>query len=102
MLAAMPLAASDTSGWLMRLPLIRQPATAWAQPIRATTAQPWDTKGNRSFRLDHAETALNVHVRIAQIDAGNPEANCRSRHPRRGDLLHGPPLRIFYDARNSP
>jgi sugar phosphate isomerase/epimerase len=30
--------------------LIQQPATGSAQPIRATTALPWDTKGKRYFR----------------------------------------------------
>jgi len=33
----------------MRSPSIQQPATGWAQPIRATTAMPWDTKGKRLF-----------------------------------------------------
>jgi len=61
MLAATRLNASDTWGWSTRSPLIRQRVTAWEQPTRATTAQPWDTKKTNDTRvrgyLEHAHVA---------------------------------------------
>src|SRR5256884_1988263 len=61
MLAATRLIASDTWGSSTRSPLIRQLVTAWEQPTRATTAQPWDTKKTKTQRvrryMEHAHVA---------------------------------------------
>src|SRR5205814_9308016 len=46
--AATPRAALGTWAWSTPSPLIRKSVTGWAQPIRATTAQPWDTKEGRN------------------------------------------------------
>src|SRR5207302_4424648 len=46
--AATPRAALGTWAWSTPSPLIRKTVTGWAQPIRATTAQPWDTKEDRN------------------------------------------------------
>src|SRR5437870_2745760 len=84
--AATPLIVLDTWVWSTPSPSIRLPVTGWVQPIRATTAQPWDTK--KDYRRDHAETTFNLPFRVAKIDARDPGANCRGRFSGLGDILH--------------
>src|SRR3989475_7666781 len=97
--AATPLIVLDTWVWSTPSPSIRLPVTGWVQPIRATTAQPWDTK--KDYRRDYAETTFNLPFRVAKIDARDPGANGRGRFSGLGDFLHAQPLRIFHEIGNS-
>src|SRR5258708_33618813 len=97
--AATPLVVSDTWGSSTPLPSIRLPATGWVRPIRATTAQPWDTK--REYRRDYAKTPFHVPFRIKKIDARASAASRRGRFSGPRDFFHAQPLRIFREIGNS-